>query len=598
MRGQNTHRTFGSSRDAIELCQSRALSNEFSPQECRFDQDCKFEHDLRQYLAGKRTDLDTLNGRCPVWEARGVCSTGWRCRFVGSHSRETEHEDGGKELVLLVDETRKPRSPSAAADEEVVNSITNQQKMDLSRRRVKTPKAEIYLKWLEGKSNSDGSAKPEATYLHEGDPRGPNRDEPVPGMADRESQHENRAQYIEPPLLPSEKRRLYFGPETPVLAPLTTQGNLPFRRLAVELGAQMTYSEMAMSLPLIQGAKAEWALLKAHPSEARSPRVHEGSVVPDGYDNHKDMRFGAQIAASKPWQALKATEIITSLCPSLRVVDLNCGCPIDLVYRTGAGSALLDNASRLEKILRGMNLVSGEVPITFKCRTGTKDAKPTAMKICERLILGGRDADGQRSGPSGVAAITLHGRSRQQRYTKDADWSYIAECSELIKNITDQQNEVADTIREIDPRDGPATPSGKVFFLGNGDCYSHVDYYDHVQNAGVDSVMLARGPLVKPWLFEEIEKGQYLDKTASERLEYVERFTKYGLENWGADEVGIGTTRRFLLDWLSFAHRYVPIGLLEYLPPRLQDRPQRYRGRNELETLLASGDYRDWIKIR
>jgi tRNA-dihydrouridine synthase 3 len=137
-----------------------------------------------------------------------------------------------------------------------------------------------------------------------------------------------------------------------------------------------------------------------------------------------------------------------------------------------------------------------------------------------------------------------------------------------------------------------------MYFIGNGDCYSHVDYLDHIQNAGVDSVMVARGALIKPWIFEEIEKGQYIDKSASERLGYVEKFVRYGLEAWGSDEVGVGQTRRFLLEWLSFAHRYVPVGILAHLPPSLQDRPPAYRGRSDLETLLASDNYLDWIRIR
>ncbi|KAI7375157.1 hypothetical protein KC336_g20056, partial [Hortaea werneckii] len=74
-------------------------------------------------------------------------------------------------------------------------------------------------------------------------------------------------------------------------------------------------------------------------------------------------------------------------------------------------------------------------------------------------------------------------------------------------------------------------------------------------------------------------------------------FVRKGLEYWGSDEIGVGTTRRFLLEWLSFACRYVPVGLLEYLPPRFGDRPPAFRGRDELETLLSSGNYKDWIKI-
>lgn len=109
----------------------------------------------------------------------------------------------------------------------------------------------------------------------------------------------------------------------------------------------MTYSEMAMSLPLIQGAKPEWALLRAHGSEITPPVIKNSTRVIEGYENSRDMKFGVQIAASKPWQAITATELLTTLCPHLRLVDLNCGCPIDMIYRSGAGSALLDNQAKV-----------------------------------------------------------------------------------------------------------------------------------------------------------------------------------------------------------------------------------------------------------
>lgn len=417
-------------------------------------------------------------------------------------------------------------------------------------------------------------------------------------VTEEDARQENRAAYVEPPFLPSEKRRIYYGPETPVLAPLTTQGNLPFRRLCVELGAQITWSEMAMGLPLIQGQRSEWALTKAHESELAPPtftpsaRGRSNNDVVAGYNNSQDFKFGVQIAAHKPWLAARSTEILTSYCPRIRAIDLNCGCPIDLLYRQGAGSALLDAPSKLEKIVKAMNQVSGEVPITVKIRMGTKDNQPTAEKLIERLVLGGPEEDA----PAGAAALTLHGRSRQQRYTRTADWNYISDCAALIKRLKQSANDKLDTAAENDAR-GQANGS-KMYFIGNGDCFSHTDYFDHIENANVDSVMVARGALIKPWIFEEIEKGQYLDKSASQRLEYIEKFVKFGLETWGSDEMGVGTTRRFLLEWLSFACRYVPIGLLAHLPPRIQDRPPSYRGRNEMETLLSSENYRDWIKIR
>lgn len=591
-RGQNTNRNFGMSKDQVGLCATRANSPEFSPRECQFGDKCKFEHDLRKYLKDwKRIDLETFDGVCPIWRTKGNCDVGWKCRFVGSHSVERVTEDGSKELVLIEEDRGSIHTRLSGASEiGTINDVSTQAKIDLMKRKVKTPKAEKYIDWIEisGKQleeqfRKDGRLRRGDTEEHRDDI----------GKAEVE---DNRASFVEASLLPSEKRRIYFGPETPVLAPLTTQGNLPFRRLCVGLGAQVTYSEMAMSVPLIQGQKSEWALMRAHESEALPPAYKPGKSVVKEYDNARDLKFGAQIAANKPWQALKATEIISQLCPYLRVIDLNCGCPIDLVYRAGAGSALLDSQGKLEKIVRGMNAVSGEIPITVKIRMGTKDNKPNAMKLIERLAYGGEEARDKGNGPSGAAAITLHGRSRQQRYTKNANWEYISECAALIKGYNDRADDLADTVQETDPRSQAS--SGKMYFIGNGDCYSHVDYITHLEEAKVDSIMIARGALIKPWIFQEIQQGQYIDKSASERLSLVEQYVRYGLETWGSDEIGIGTTRRFLLEWLSFAYRYVPIGILEHLPPSLQDRPPAWRGRNDLETLLGSDNYKDWIRIR
>lgn len=524
---------------------------------------------------------------------------------------ERDVGEGRKELVLLENESFSGDGSSEAG---ILNSISTQAKVDLLKRRMATPKTDEYSKWLETNGRE----------IERGFHRDSNKDRVQDSNADAENEdgtdrkseiHDNRARYTEPPFLPSEKRRIYFGPETPVLAPLTTQGNLPFRRLCVDLGAQITYSEMAMSMPLVQGQKSEWALLRAHESEAEPPAYHPSSQSPSrstpdssphfGYDNARDLRFGAQIAANKPWPALKATEILTRLCPHLRVIDLNCGCPIDLIYRQGAGSALLDQPAKLEKIVRGMNAVSGEIPITVKIRMGTKDHKPTAERLIDRLVHGGPDHAVVENGTSGTAAITLHGRSRQQRYTKNADWSYIASCAALVERHRARADALSDTVREPDPRTQPA--SGQVYFLGNGDIYSPGAYRSALAASGVSSIMLARGALIKPWLFEEIAQGQPLDKSAAERLAYIERYARYGLETWGSDEMGVGTTRRFLLEWLSFTHRYVPLGILEHVSgsaasstfpdPSLQDRPPRWRGRTDLETLLGSEDHRDWIRI-
>ena len=606
--GQNKARGFGSSRDEVGLCSTRVHKPEFSPDPCQYGDNCRFEHDVRKYLKQyKREDLSTFSGLCPVWEVKGRCPAGWKCRFVGSHSKEVENADGRKELILVDNAERMAKYAVTSSEEEeagVANILTPSQRIQLTKKNFPTPKSEEFLNWLIEKSQNPAmqGRKQQTSASTNGALRNSSSPEPEPSQtaANGDTAQDSRASFTDTPLRPSEKRRLYFGAETPVLAPLTTQGNLPYRRLCTSLGATFTYSEMAMSMPLLQGQKSEWALMKSHESDVQPPTFTmkgKESIVFD-YDQKQDLCFGAQIAANKPWLAIKATEVLTTLLPmGLRVVDLNVGCPIDLVYREGAGSALMESPHKLEKMLRGMNVVSGETPVTVKIRTGTRDKQPTAQKLVDRLVLGSGQDDS-----CGVAAITLHGRSRQQRYTRSADWEYITETAALIKNLNKKADTLADTIHEADERDQPnghkGSRNGKVVFIGNGDVFSHEHYYDHIEHAGVDGVMAARGALIKPWLFEEIAAGQYLDKSSSERLQLVERFVRYGLEAWGSDEMGVGQTRRFLLEWLSFACRYVPVGLLEYLPPNIQDRPPRFRGRDELETLMASDNYKDWIKIR
>ena len=591
--GQNKNRDFTFSKDIKGLCSSRTHAPEFSPSKCEYGDTCRYEHNLRVYLQKwKQEDLKTLDGLCPNWRANGKCESGWKCRFAGSHMEERKLDDGRNELVLktLTDHVPQEQHASASSGQGPVNNVSMQAKKELQRKHFAFPKANPFSAWLDSITQGSGIPKEKEKASSEKD------DSKTAEAESNGDRKDNTASYKDPPFLPSEKRRIYFGSDTPVLAPLTTQGNLPFRKLCIDLGAQLTYSEMAMGMPLIQGTKPEWALLRAHPSETLPPKVASGSALPGGYDNARDLRFGAQIAANKPQLALRATEALTQLCPHLRVIDLNCGCPIDLVYRQGAGSALLDNPARLERILYGMGAVSGEVPITAKIRTGTKDNRPTAVRLVDRLVYGEGSVLGARIGSCGVAAITLHGRSRQQRYTRNADWEYIADCAALLQRHRENGDALADTVREPDPRSQPV--GGKVYFIGNGDVYSHEDYYRHLDEAGVDGVMVARGAIVRPWVFEEIQKRQYLDKTATERLGIVEQYVRNGLQTWGSDEMGVALTRRFVLEYLSFAYRYVPLGLLEYLPPSLQDRPPAFRGRNEMETLLASGNYKDWIKIR
>jgi tRNA-dihydrouridine synthase 3 len=126
------------------------------------------------------------------------------------------------------------------------------------------------------------------------------------------------------------------------------------------------------------------------------------------------------------------------------------------------------------------------------------------------------------------------------------------------------------------------------------------DFEERRREGVLATAMLGRGALIKPWLPEEI-KGKFdRDISATERLDMLKDFVNYGLEHWGSDQQGVNTTRRFMLEWLSFLYRYVPVGLLAEGRDgvqRMNERPPLICGRSDLETLMASNNGQDWVKI-
>lgn len=356
-----------------------------------------------------------------------------------------------------------------------------------------------------------------------------------------------------------EKKRLDWRGDL-YLAPLTTVGNLPFRRLCTTFGVDITCGEMGLAESYCAGNPSEWSLVRRWESERT---------------------FGAQLCGSRQDQLVPVAEALYNECgpQQLDFVDLNCGCPIDLVCNRGGGSALMDHIGRLGTIVKGMNAVLGEIPVTVKVRTGTTGSRTqTAHNLLPRLPL-----------EFGAGAVTLHGRSKQQRYKSMADWAYIAQCARGVRAATQRTNE------EASEADAPEMTPIPVY--GNGDVYSYEDYDAHMSLGELDGCMIGRGGLIKPWLFTEIKEHRDWDISSRERLDMVRQFCHYGLAHWGADAHGVQLTRRFLCEAMSFWHRYVPLGLLEYLPPRLNDRPPTFHGRDELETLLASGNAADWVKV-
>lgn len=144
-----------------------------------------------------------------------------------------------------------------------------------------------------------------------------------------------------------------------ILSPLTTVGNLPFRRICKGFGADITCGEMACAVPLVKGLTQEWALTKRHNSE--------------------DV-FGVQLCGNNPNIIAQAAQLLQET-TSIDYIDLNIGCPIELIYQHGGGSALMRRTNILETIVRSCSTLSPKIPFTVKMRTGVYADKSVAHEL-------------------------------------------------------------------------------------------------------------------------------------------------------------------------------------------------------------------------
>jgi tRNA-dihydrouridine synthase 3 len=442
-----------------------------------------------------------------VFDTFGYCSDGVKCRFSAGHLGV----DGKTNVVdaARYEQHRAHREAKFPANEEVLQLLTKN-RYPLERAKSVTA---VY----------------DAVFKNREEQQKAKTDAPEP-VVKRSKQDEALWAAVQPELRPplDLAGKLY-------LAPLTTIGNLPFRRVCVGLGCDVTCGEMAVAENIIKGKRSEWVLMKRHPSEKI---------------------FGVQLAANRVSDACMAAQLVEEQ-TSVDFVDLNCGCPIDVITKLGMGSALLERVTRLRDLCFGLSKTLQHTPFTIKVRTGKKTANPTVHKILPELKSWG------------CAGITMHGRSWDQRYTKEANWDYIRAFA----------------------------ANSPIPVIGNGDLWDYSTWKHHMENDRVSSIMFARGAIIKPWVFTEVKERKMWDISSGERLGILRNFTNYGLEHWGADWEGVEKTRNFLLQTLSFMHRYVPYGVMERYPVEMWHRPLPFVGRDDLETLMASPFSESWIEL-
>lgn len=228
-----------------------------------------------------------------------------------------------------------------------------------------------------------------------------------------------------------------------LLSPLCGVTDSPFRSLAKRHGAAMVFCEMTSSDGLVRDNPKTFELLEYKPEERP---------------------IGAQLCGADPAVMADAARICQSL--GFDVIDLNYGCPVRKVIAREAGAAMLTDMDRLERVTSAV-VSAVKVPVTAKIRIGW-DQKSTNAPDVARVLEG-----------SGVRWITVHARSRSEKFAGRAHWEVIREVKEATS----------------------------LPVIGNGDVKTPEDAVRMVEETGCDAVMVGRGSFGNPWLFGRSQRA-------------------------------------------------------------------------------------------
>jgi tRNA-dihydrouridine synthase 3 len=320
-----------------------------------------------------------------------------------------------------------------------------------------------------------------------------------------------------------------------VMGPMTRGSNLPYRRLCVELGARVTVSEMTVARRLKQKRSAEFALIR---------RASEEPC------------FGVQLAGTNPEEMGWAAALVESR--GADFIDVNLGCPIDHFTRKGLGAALSRQPPRVGRIVSAMVRAATHAPVTIKMRLGWNDRNRNYLDVARAAV------------DAGAQAVFVHGRTRDARYRHAAEWDAIGEIAASLP----------------------------VPVIGNGDLLFGHEIAAARERSGCAGVMVARGALVKPWIFREATEG-YRDLSSDERLTIYRRYVALALEHWGDDDHGRARARDFLVWHIGFWCRYAPRrGDGSF--PTMQARERTREDLTPLDALLARTDAgsHEWLADR
>lgn len=286
-----------------------------------------------------------------------------------------------------------------------------------------------------------------------------------------------------------------LGEKPLFLAPMEDVTDASFRFICKEFGADMMYTEFISSDGLVRDARKSLEKLVTYGYEAPIGIQIYGNIPEAMTDAARMAESAAEIAGGH----------------GADLIDINFGCPVNKIARRGAGSGMMREPDKMVQITK-MVVDAVRLPVTVKTRLGWDESSKIIVELAERLQ------------DTGIQALTIHGRTRCQMYTGEADWTLIGKVKE--------------------------NPRMHIPIIGNGDITSPEKAKAAFDRYGVDGIMIGRATYGHPWIFREIRHylstGELLPPmSVSERVALARRHLAKSIEIKG-ERVGILEMRRHL----------------------------------------------------